>query len=154
MLTDCAVRWQVENRYANGVTLIHMDDQTARQHPMQKEGHGHGVMFLGTEGWVHVDRQRLDAGPKSLVKEKIGPNEVHLFKSNNHHANFIDAVKGRTKPAAPIDVAFHTDALCHLQHIAVTLKRKLRWDAAQEAFVGDDEANRLLDRPMRAPWKL
>ena len=154
MLTDCAVQWQVENRYANGVTLVHMDDATSKKHPLQRGGHGHGVMFLGTEGWVHVDRARLDAEPKSLLKATIGPGEVHLFKSDNHHVNFIDAVKGRTKPAAPIDVAFHTDALCHLQQIAIKLGRKLQWDSARQAFVDDDEANRMLDRPIRGPWKL
>ena len=96
----------------------------------------------------------MDAQPKSLLKTKIGPDEIHLFKSDNHHVNFIDAVKGRTKPAAPIDIAVRSDTLCNLQQIAVKLRRKLRWDPAKEAFVNDDEANRLLDRPMRAPWKL
>ena len=112
------------------------------------------MLFLGSEGWVHVDRGVLDARPKSLLKTKIGPNEIHLFRSDNHHVNFIDAVKGRTKPAAPIDVAVRTDTLCHLQQIAIKLRRKLRWDAAQESFVNDEEADRMLDRPMRAPWKL
>ncbi len=96
MLTDCATHWQVENRYANGVTLVHMDDATARKHPSQQEGHGHGVLWLGTEGWVHVDRSRMDAKDKSLLKAKPGPNDVQLFRSDNHHGNFIDAVKGRT----------------------------------------------------------
>ena len=123
MLTDAATHWQVENRYANGVILIHMDDETSRKHPLQQGGHGHGVLFLGAEGWVHVDREKMDAGPKSLLKATIGPNELHLFKSDNHHVNFIDAVKGRTKPAAPIDVAVRSDALCHLQQMAVKLKR-------------------------------
>lgn len=154
LLTDAATHWQVENRFANGVTLIHMDDETSRKHPLQQGGHGHGVMFLGTEGWVHVDRDRMDAQPKSLLKAKIGPNEVHLLKSDNHHVNFIDAVKGRSKPAAPIDIAVRSDILCHLQQMAIKLKRKLRWDPDREVFVGDDEANRMLDRPMRAPWKL
>ena len=154
MLTDAATNWQVENRYANGVTLIHMDDGTSKKHPMQANGHGHGVMFIGTEGWVHVDRRKLDANPQSLIKEKVGPNEINLFKSDNHHVNFIDAVKGKTQPAAPIDIAFHSDALCHLQQIAIKLGRKLRWDSAHEAFINDVEANRLLDRPMRGPWKL
>jgi len=154
MLTDCAVSWQVENRYANGVTLVHMDDGTAGKHPLQTSGYGHGVLFLGSEGWVHVDRGKLDAEPKPLLKATIGPDEIHLFKSDNHHANFIDAVKGRTTPAAPIDIAVRSDTLCHLQQMAIRLGRKLRWDPAREAFVGDDEANRLLDRPMRAPWTL
>ena len=154
LLTDAATSWQVENRYSNGVTLVHMDDATAAKHPLQVEKYGHGVLFLGAEGWVHVDRGLIDARPKSLLKAAIGPNEVHLFKSDNHHANFIDAVKGRTQPAAPIDVAVRSDALCHLQQIAIKLRRKLRWDPAKEAFLGDDEANGLLDRPMRAPWKV
>jgi hypothetical protein len=154
LLTDGAVSWQIENRYANGVTLVHMDDATAKKHPQQVAGYGHGVLFLGAEGWVHVDRGVIDAHPKSLLKATIGPNEVHLFKSDNHHANYIDAVKGRSKPAAPIDIAVRTDTLCHLEQIAITLRRKLRWDPAAERFVNDEEANRLLDRPMRAPWKL
>ncbi len=154
MLTDAATSWQVENRYANGVVLTHMDDATAKKHPLQVPGYGHGVLFLGAEGWVHVDRSVLDAQPKSLLKLKLGPQDVHLFQSNNHHVNFIDAIKGRTKPAAPIDIAVRSDALCHLQQIAIKLRRKLRWDPARESFVGDDEANRMLDRPMRAPWKL
>ena len=154
LLTNCCVSWQVENRYANGVTLVHMDDGTSRNHPLQKGGHGHGVMFLGTEGWVHVDREKLDAQPASLLEAKIGPNELHLFRSDNHGVNFIDAVKGRSKPAAPIDIAVRTDTLCNLQLIAATLQRPLRWDPEKEEFLNDREANALLDRPMRAPWTL
>lgn len=154
MLTDGATSWQIENRYANGVTLVHMDDATARKHPQQVAKYGHGVLFIGTEGWVHVDRGLIDANPKSLLKATSGPNEIHLFKSDNHHANFIDAIKGRTKPAAPIDIAVRTDTLCHLEQIAIKLRRKLRWDAVKEAFIGDEEANGMLDRPMRGPWKL
>ncbi len=154
MLTDCATHWQVENRYANGVTLIHMDDATARKHPLQKNGHGHGVLFLGSEGWIHVDRQGMDAEPKSLIKLQTGPDELHLFKSTNHHVNFIDAVRGLTKPAAPIESAVCSDILCNLEQIAIKLNRKLRWDPAQESFLNDDEANKLLDRPMHNGWKI
>jgi predicted dehydrogenase len=154
MLTNSAVSWQVENHYANGVTLVHMDDATSKKHPLQVDGHGHGVLFLGTEGWVHVDRQGLHAKPASLLKAKIGANEIHLFNSDNHHGNFVDAVKRRNKPAAPIDIAVRTDTLCNLQQIAIQLRRKLRWDPDKELFFNDDQANALLDRPMRAPWKV
>lgn len=154
LLTDAAIRWEVDNRYANGVTLTHMDDATSQNHPRQVGGHGHGVMFQGTEGWVHVDRQKLETHPASLLKSTIRDDEVRLFKSDNHHGNFISAVKGQTRTAAPVDVAVRTDTLCNLQHIAVRLQRKLRWDPVNERFLQDDEANALLDRPMRAPWKL
>ncbi len=154
LLTDCCIHWQVENRYANGVTLVHMDDATSKKHPLQKGGHGHGVMFIGTEGWVHVDREKLDAQPASLLAMKLGNNDVRLFKSDNHGVNFIGAVKGRNKPAAPIDIAVRTDTLCNLQLIAGKLRRKLRWDPENEQFLNDSEASALLDRPMRTPWKL
>jgi hypothetical protein len=113
-------------------------------------------MFLGSKGWVHVDRERIDAGPKSLLKEKIGPEEVQLFSGerDGHHGNFIKAIKGLTQVASPIDAAVRSDALTWLDQIAIKLGRKLRWDPEVEGFVNDDEANRLLDRPMRAPWRL
>ncbi len=154
MLTNCSTNWQVENRYANGVTMIHMDDATAQKHPQQVEGFGHGVLFIGSEGWVHVDRERITAQDRSLLKWKPGNADIKLFRSDNHHVNFIDSVKGRTKPAAPIDIAFRSDTLCNLEHIATLLKRKLQWDPDKETFVNDEEANKLLDRPMRAPWRL
>lgn len=154
LLTDCAVSWQVENRFANGVTLVHMDDGTSKKHPLQVGGFGHGVTFLGTEGWVHVRRGYIESKPESLIETKFGTGDVRLFVSDHHHNNFVDAVKGRAQPAAPIDVAVRSDTFCWLEQLAIKLRRKLRWDPAKEAFVNDDEANRLLDRPMRAPWKL
>lgn len=154
MLTDCATNWQVRNRYANGVTLIHMDDATAKTHPQQVAGYGHGVLFLGSEGWVHVDRERIDANPKSLLKVKFGSNDIRLLKSDNHHVNFVDAVKGRTQPASPIDIAVRSDTLCWLEQIAIKLRRPLKWDPTKEEFTNDAEANNLLDRPMRSPWQM
>ena len=154
MLTNAATRWQVENKYANGVTLIHMDDTTSKEHPLQAEGHGHGVMFIGDRGWAHVDRSKLDANPKSLIEETIGADEINLLKSDDHHVNFIDAMKGKTQPAANIDIAFYSDTICNLQQIAILLGRKLQWDPGKESFVNDEEANRMLDRPMREPWRI
>lgn len=153
-LADCALRWQVENRFADGVTLIHMDDETSKKHPLQQGGHGHGVLFLGSEGWVHVDRSGLDAQPKSLLQNKTGDNEIRLHKSDNHHGNFIDAIKGRAQPAAPIDASVRSDTLCWLDQAAIKLGRTLRWDPVREDFIGDAEASRWLDRPMRSPWRI
>jgi len=153
-LADCALSWKVENRFADGVTLVHMDDETAKAHPLQKGGHGHGILFIGTEGWVHVDRSGIDAEPKSLLKLSLGDNDIRLFKSDNHHANFIDAIKGRARPAAPINIAVRSDTICWLDQIAIKLRRSLRWDPAKEEFVNNPEANAMLDRPMRSPWKL
>jgi hypothetical protein len=117
-----------------------------------------GVKFEGTDGWVFVKEEHLggtvDAEPKSLLREKILPWEKHLRPSSHHWRNFLDCIKTRSRPAAPIEVAVRSDTLCHLSDIAMRLGRKLRWNPDKEEFVNDGEANRLLSRPMRSPWRL
>jgi hypothetical protein len=63
-------------------------------------------------------------------------------------------VKSRQDPIEAVEVGHSTATLCHVGNIAMKLRRKLRWDPAAEQFVGDDEANQMLGRPMRGPWKI
>jgi len=144
-LCDCLLDWDVNMRFANGVTVSFTDSQKNE----------HGIRFEGDEGWLFVNRRTLMAEPESLLKEQIGSGEHHLPVSNNHFQNFLDAVKTRQKPVSPIDVAVRSDTLCHLSYVAVLLGRRLRWDPLQEWVVGDDRANQLLaTRSMRSPWHL
>jgi predicted dehydrogenase len=130
-------------RYANGVELICRTDVNGWV----------GARFEGTEGWVQVGSV-FDTYPASLKTSVIGPNEIHLYKSGNHHRNFIDCIKTGREPAAPVEVGHRSATVCHLGNIAMMLKRKLRWDADKERFIGDEQANRMLDRPRRAPWHI
>jgi predicted dehydrogenase len=143
-LADCATSWKVHHRYADGVTMIYMDNKQHRQ----------GVTFQGTEGWVHVNRQGVWAEPESLLTSVIRQDEIHLTESKGHQRNFLDAVKTREKTICPIDVAVRTDTICHLTDICTRLGRKLRWDPEKEDFMSDAEASRMLARPMRSPWQL
>ncbi len=113
-----------------------------------------GVRFEGSEGWVHVNRGRLDADPKSLLSTVIQPGEIHLYRSNNHMRNFIDCIKTRAETVAPVDNGHRTTTACILGEIAMRLGRTIRWDPEKECFPEDEEATRLLSRPMRAPWSL
>ena len=149
---DCALTWQVENRFADGVTLVHMDNATSATHPAQIPGFSQGVLFKGAEGWVFVNRSKIDADPKSLLQSEIGPSEVRLHESRNHHRDFLDAIGAGRAPASPIDVALRSDTICMLSDIAIRLGRKLRWDPAKEEVIDDAQATRLLTRPMRGPW--
>jgi hypothetical protein len=118
-----------------------------------KDG-GDKTLFTGDEGWVWASRGGMDAHPKSLLREIIRPGEVHLLQSNDHYQNFIDAVKRRTQPASPIDSAVQSDFISHLSDIAIRTGRKIAWDPAREAILGDEPASRMLTRPMRSPWTL
>jgi len=128
-------------RYANGVELecITRDDNVA-------------CRFEGTQGWVEIGYKGFFTDPPSLKTSVIGAGEIQLYESNDHYRNFLDCVKSRREPAAPVEVAHRSATLCHLGNIAMILKRKLRWDPDREEFPGDDEANRMLARGKRAPW--
>jgi len=144
-LCDTALNWDVDYLYANGVRMSFTSDGGKNKH---------GVRFEGSEGWVHVDRTAIDAEPKSLLKEKIRPDEIHLPVSPHHQGNLLEAARTRGPTICPIDVAVRSDAICQLGDIAMRLGRKLNWDPAKELFVNDDEANTKLRRAMRSPWHL
>ena len=122
--------------------------------PLGPLGDEQGVKFEGDDGWVFVSRSRLDAEPKSLLEEEIGPNEIHLYPSGDHRRNFLDCMKTRRLPAAPIEHAHRTISIAHLANIAMLLGRKIRWNPAAERIVGDESAARMLRRAMREPWSL
>lgn len=112
------------------------------------------VRFEGTEGWIDVDVDHLTSEPRSIQKSVIGPDEIHLYESKSHMRNFLDCVKSRKTPAAPAETGHRSASVCHLGNIAMLLKRRLTWDPVAERFVGDEEANRMLSRPLRQPWRL
>lgn len=144
-LTDTATDFDVTMKYADGLVFKFTDNKRNPQ----------GVLFEGTKGRVFVKRGGvLDAHPKSLLTDKILPNETHLIKSPEHHRNFLDCVKSRQKNVSPIEVAVRSDTVCHISDIAMRLGRKLNWDPLAEQFTDDDQANRLLHRPIRPPWHL
>ncbi len=141
-LFNTAMSYRYQFGYANGVTLI-------------GESKGErGVKFEGTDGWIfiHVHGGDLEAEPAALLKEVIGPKELHLGRSRGHHLDFIENVKSRGECKAPVEVGFHTAAMCHMANIAMRLGRKLNWDPAKEMFINDDEANRMMVPAMRSPW--
>lgn len=134
----------VSYKYANGVTVYRTT--------------GNYMKFIGSEGELVLDicgwAKIKGVTPHTLDREPIGPNEIHLRRSDNHYANFIECVKSRQKPAADVELGARAVSICHIGNISEWLGRPLKWDAAKEEFVGDAEANRWLDRPYREPWAI
>ncbi len=68
--------------------------------------------------------------------------------------NFLDCVKSRSAPTSDIEIAHRSTNTCHLGNIAYKLGRKLEWDAENETFKNDPEANALLSREPRKGYEL
>lgn len=130
-------------RYANGVELL------CTPNPRNE-----AARFEGTEGSIDAGWYECRPHPESLKKSIIRPDEINLYRSNDHYANFIDCVKTRRDPVAPVEVGHRSATICHLANIVMMLKRKLHWNPENERFIGDEQANRMLSKPMRSPWHL
>ena len=125
-----------------------------------------GIKFIGTDGWIFVSRgneavtasdpvERLkdpQASDPAILMSVIGPREIHLTESTEHHLNWLESIKSRKDPIAPVEVAHRACSACLLHHMAMKLKRKLHWDPVKERFSQDDEANAMLSRPQRSPY--
>ncbi len=132
--------------YENGITI--------RVANASKQPHGMGTCWYGDQGWVHVNRAGLQASNTNILREVIGPDEIQLYKSDNHHRNFIDCVKSRRETITPAEVAHRSISVGLLGEIAMLTGRQLKWNPEKEEFVGDEEASRYLMRSYRGPWQL
>ena len=144
--------------YANGVTMDISGDFP------------NGIKFYGTEGWIFVTRDEMvtptDSGkpgvaPQPLAASNpkvldcvIGPDEVHLYQSNDQHGNWLECIKSRKAPTAPAEIGHRACSTCLIDHIAMKTKRRLSWDPIKEHFKNDDEANCMQSRPQRAPYMM
>jgi len=116
---------------------------------------GDSTKFIGTEGWVEVRRNGIDASPKSLLDVKIGTGQQKLVESLRHDQNFVDAVRTRQQPVSHIVDAVRSDLISLLCDIVVRTGRKITWDSKREQIVGDPGAAKLAKlRPMRKPWTM
>jgi hypothetical protein len=145
--------------YASGVTMDISGDFP------------NGIKFYGSDGWIFVTRDEMvtptDPGgkpaapPQPLVASNpkildsvIGPNEIHLYLSNDQHGNWLECIKSRRAPTAPAEIGHRACSTCLIHHIAMKTKRRLYWDPVKEHFKNDDEANCMLSRPQRAPYMM
>ncbi|MHC4165520.1 MAG: Gfo/Idh/MocA family protein [Planctomycetota bacterium] len=145
-LVDGAVTWRSEAVYSNGVRMSYSS---------QGNPHPDGIRFVGNEGWIHVSGGgTLTASRTEILTSVIGPGEVHLYSSPEHHRNFLSSIRTRRPAAASAEVGHNATTTCNLAEISARLGRKVAWDAQAERIVGDEPANRLLSRCMRSPWRL
>ena len=67
---------------------------------------------------------------------------------------FGEAVKTRVPAGGHPEAAHRTVCILHLANVAIRTGRVIEFDPVNEVAIGDEEANRLIRQPMRAPWHL
>jgi predicted dehydrogenase len=133
---------KVTARYADGVRIEMDSDEKA-------------VRFDGDEGWIRVDDMGgLSAEPKSILQARRAVSGVGYTYMAGHIRNFLDCVKSRQLTASHPEIAHRVHTIAHCANICLRLGRKVCWDPDHERFLGDDDANRMLSRTMRAPWRV
>ena len=115
-----------------------------------------GTKWIGTDGWVWVDRSGFDASNPDWIKMVSLPEvqrKIQLYESSEHRRNFLDCVKSRKPTITPVDVAHHSTIPGHLGLISMLTGRKVQWDVKNEKILNDSEATALLSRAYRTPYK-
>jgi len=114
-----------------------------------------GILFVGeNDRTIFVSRGALRASDPRIIEEPLPSDAVRLGTATDHMRNFMDCIRSRQQPICNPVVGHRSVTVCHIGNIAVRLGRRLRWNPREERFEGDDEANRMLSRDMRAPWRL
>ena len=138
-------------RFANGVEMV----------TCQRGWRGTcGIRYVGTEGWVscadgyslpEVSRPSLLADYQKILADYCVRTG---YTGQNHLRQFLNSVRSRTKTIANPVLTHRSMTTVHCANIAQWLGRDLTWDPAQERFVNDPEANRLLARAQRPGWEI
>ncbi len=150
-------QYSVDFTYANGITHLcrsvadekKPDDQPDPVFPTDMVN---GIKFEGSEGTLLVTRKKIEASKSEIIDAPLPSNAVRLEVSANHMGNFVECMRTRKKPIAPVEHGHRSVSACHIGVIAIRLGRKLQWDPVKEQFIGDKEASALIAREMRKPW--
>jgi predicted dehydrogenase len=140
---DTPVDYEIQCRYANGVT-----SSIGSRHKL-------GVTWIGEEGWIRVNRSQQESSKPALFLEGFDRGPVKVYDARDHVRNFLDGIRRRKECIAPAEIGHRSITPGHLGYVSQELGRRLRWDPAKEAILGDMEADKLLKAVnYRSPWKL
>ncbi|MGA2016316.1 MAG: Gfo/Idh/MocA family oxidoreductase [Opitutaceae bacterium] len=148
--------YDVRYRYANGIG-IHVRttrDDDIYGSSVNKDGQHNGIRFVGTSGWIWVNRHEITASDPDLLRTPLPEGSFRLPISKEHMTNFFDCVRSRQLPICDVEAGHRAATICHMGAIALRTGRKLVWDAESEQFVGPHhvEANHYVSRRMRSPY--
>ncbi|MHC4443239.1 MAG: Gfo/Idh/MocA family protein [Planctomycetota bacterium] len=114
-----------------------------------------GATFIGTKGSIYVERSKLIVDPPDLMPEEQRPQPYQFGRDTNaHHKSWTDCIKNGGNPTADVEIGHRSATACHLGNIALRTRSAVKWDAKNEKIIGNPNAEKLITRPYRNPWKL
>ena len=144
-MSDTPLTATAKCRYASGVTGI-----------MYQRGEfkDRYIRYIGDQGWIQVDDETdvVTAEPKSILESRK-QSGVSWDNASDHIRNLVESIRSRKPTSCNPEVAHRAISICQAMNLSLRLGRKLNWDPVKEKF-DVEEANRMMWREPRAPWKV
>ena len=147
---DNPIDYEVVSEYAGGYTVT-----LSNRHKMGSGNRNMGTQWIGENGWIYVDRGRIEASNKEWIIEKNDRGPKKAYKTRGHHRNFVDCVKSREQCICNAETGHRSATPGHIGYVSDQLGRAIKWDPAKEEVIGDPEAEKILKTlKYRGDWKL
>lgn len=142
-------RAEVLMRFAGGTELrLSLDGD---------RGPGLGAIFVGENGKIEINRDKIASNPRELVNSPDNPGPLRVSENHGHLENWVECIKSRERCNADIEVGQRASTLCYLVNIAREVGRvgePLAWDPVAERFTNCEAGNALLARERRRGYEL
>ena len=121
----------------------------------RREQVAHAKCFFGSEASMLISRSEYVVQAEAVGGKTLGEViDRYRGRGENHAEEFIKNVRNHSRPFADVEQGHHSSNPGHLMNIAWRVGRKIRWDGENEQVLNDPEANAMVAKKYRAPWKL
>jgi predicted dehydrogenase len=137
---DTPVQYEIVSEYGDG------------RKGVISTSHRKGVKWIGENGWVWVDRGKIEASNAEWLAKDFEAGDWKAYRSPGHQRNFIDSVKSRAETVAPAANGHRSITPGHLGWVSARVGRPLQWNPDKEAIVSDEGASDLLTEEKNRSW--
>jgi predicted dehydrogenase len=155
-------QWGLNADESGPVEVMPPDDPNAnygavlkyRDGTLVTHGGPHGTTFIGTNGLIHVARDRLLSVPGDLLDHPLVADVERLPRKANHHADWLECIRTRGRPICDVEIGARSAAVCHLLNLAYWHHQRLKWDPVQWRFVDGCGSKAWMDYRRRKGFEL